>query len=218
MKKGAELPFSDQARRRNEARIAAILEHPFNRELAAGTLARESFTFYIAQDSHYLQAFSRALAGVAARAPTAAAREVLLRLASDGVDHERQLHASFGVDGSIPAGPACTAYGDFLLAAAAWSEHAVALGALLPCYSVYAEVAGTIARAATPDNPYSCWIATYDGAAFAKDTDDIVALADEAASGAGGSLRSAMLAAYDRSVAHEWMFCDAAYSCRGWPL
>jgi thiaminase (transcriptional activator TenA) len=40
----------------------AILDLPFNRELAAGALSRERFIFYMVQDAHYLGAFARALA------------------------------------------------------------------------------------------------------------------------------------------------------------
>ena len=49
----------------------AILDLPFNRELAAGTLSRERFIFYMVQDAHYLTHFARALAVTAARAPDA---------------------------------------------------------------------------------------------------------------------------------------------------
>ena len=47
----------------------SILALPFNQELAAGTLARERFVFYMLQDAHYLTYFARALAVTAARAP-----------------------------------------------------------------------------------------------------------------------------------------------------
>ena len=49
----------------------AILALPFNRELAAGTLGRERFLFYMMQDAHYLGAFARALATAAAKADDA---------------------------------------------------------------------------------------------------------------------------------------------------
>ena len=38
----------------------AILDLPFNRELAAGTLSRERFIFYMVQDAHYLGARAKA--------------------------------------------------------------------------------------------------------------------------------------------------------------
>jgi len=40
----------------------AIIQHPFNEELAQGTLPREKFAFYMQQDALYLADFARALA------------------------------------------------------------------------------------------------------------------------------------------------------------
>ena len=44
-----------------------MLDLPFNRELAAGTLSRERFTFYTLQVRQYLTYFARALAVTAAQ-------------------------------------------------------------------------------------------------------------------------------------------------------
>src|SRR3954453_418636 len=41
----------------------AILDLPFNRELAAGTLSRERFVCYMVQDAHSLGAFASARHG-----------------------------------------------------------------------------------------------------------------------------------------------------------
>lgn len=210
--------FVEEARGLNQERIAAIFEHPFNRELAAGTLDRERFAFFIAQDAHYVGAFSRALAVAAARATSITGHRLLIRLAVEGLDDERELHATFGVDTSIPAGPACSAYGDFLLATAACGEHAEALAAFLPCYSVYSETAEVIAAEVGPDNPYARWIETYNGEAFARSTCELEALTNEAAAAASPGLRAAMHQAYRRSVVHEWCFCNAAYTLETWPV
>ncbi len=45
----------------------SIICHPFNVELAQGTLDKERFVFYMEQDAYYLVGFSRALAFIAAR-------------------------------------------------------------------------------------------------------------------------------------------------------
>ncbi len=210
--------FAAAARAENNARVAAILEHAFCTELAAGTLEPGRFSYYIAQDAHYLGAFARALTLASGRAPSGAAQRLLLRLAGEGVDGERALHESFGVDASVPAGPACAAYGDYLIATAATGTFGELLAALLPCYDVYAEIAGAIAENAAPGNRYARWIEAYDGESFAKNVRAMVALVDEAAAVASADERAAMLAAYSRSVIHEWSFFDAAYAMRAWPL
>lgn len=210
--------FVAEARQLNQPRVARILAHPFNRELAAGTLDRRRFTFYIAQDAQYLDAFTRALTIAAGRAPSPLAHRALLELAGEGLDGERELHSMLRVDTSIPAGPACAAYSDFLLATAACGAYAEALAALTPCYSVYSEVAATIAAASAPDNQYARWIATYDAAAFNVSTSKITALTDEAAAAASPALRAAMHHAFSRSIIHEWCFWDDAYHHRAWPI
>ena len=65
------MPFSTDAWAANAGANSAILTMPFNNELAAGTLPRETFKGYIVQDAHYLLGFSRALSLAAAKAPTA---------------------------------------------------------------------------------------------------------------------------------------------------
>ena len=60
--------FSDSAWGAIESIYKSILEHPFNQELAQGTLAKERFQFYMKQDSLYLLDFARALAITASRA------------------------------------------------------------------------------------------------------------------------------------------------------
>src|SRR5262249_60068791 len=48
---------------------AALLDHPFVRGLADGSLSRAAFRFYAVQDALYLRDFARALSIAAARAP-----------------------------------------------------------------------------------------------------------------------------------------------------
>ena len=49
--------------------ITSINEHPFNQELANGSLSIEKFGYYIEQDTLYLRDFSRSLAVIASKAP-----------------------------------------------------------------------------------------------------------------------------------------------------
>src|SRR3954470_8599811 len=65
---GMTLRFTDAMWAEIRPIYDAILGLPFNRELAAGTLSRERFAFYMVQDAHYLGAFARALATAAAKA------------------------------------------------------------------------------------------------------------------------------------------------------
>ena len=68
------MTFTSQLWKDIEPIYGAIIDHPYNRELAAGTLPPETFHHYLKQDALYLLDFSRALAIVSARARTAATR------------------------------------------------------------------------------------------------------------------------------------------------
>src|SRR5690606_12996815 len=66
---GAGRTFTDEAWERAAAIRAAVDELPFLRELEAGTLPREVFTGYLAQDALYLAEYGRSLAACAVQAP-----------------------------------------------------------------------------------------------------------------------------------------------------
>src|SRR4030081_3966116 len=66
---GGMMRFSDEAWQQNAALREAIHRLPFNTELAAGTLSRERFRFYIVQDAIYLGQYARVLTVGAAKAP-----------------------------------------------------------------------------------------------------------------------------------------------------
>src|SRR3954454_25311541 len=70
----------------------AILELPFNRELAAGTLSRERFAFYMVQAAHYLGAFARALATDAAKATSPQTQPKLAKSANGAIVDMLSLH------------------------------------------------------------------------------------------------------------------------------
>ena len=147
---------------------------PFNTELAAGVLDRARFTHYITQDAHYLIGFGRALALAAAKAPQPDRIVQFAKAAEVAIVVERALHGSFfaqfGITPQIfaetPLSPACHHYVSYLLATAYAEPYEVVLGALLPCFWIYAEVGRDIHARAAPSNPYQAWIDTYAGEEF----------------------------------------------------
>src|SRR6185312_8307042 len=135
---------------------AAIHRLPFNVELAAGTLARERFRFYIQQDAIYLGQFARVLAIAAAKAPNTAtlqnfAQSALVAITVEQALHERYLK-EFGVDPAdtarAEAAPDCFAYTSFLTAVAYNEPWEVLVAALLPCFRIYWDVGCAIASTA----------------------------------------------------------------------
>ena len=116
-----------------------ILALPFVKELAAGTLSRERFQFYIGQDSMYIDNYSRVLAHVGSRMPRKEWMEDFLRFASDGIAVEKALHEFYltGHDtGSLRPSPTCLLYNSYE-AAKAMAPVEVEAASILPCFWVY---------------------------------------------------------------------------------
>ena len=92
------------------------------------------------------------------------------------------------------------------------------LGALLPCFWIYAEVGRDIHSRAAAANPYQAWIDTYAGEEFHNAVRAMIAATDEAAEAASSSLRTRMHAAFARATQLEWMFWDSAFRLESWPI
>lgn len=216
--------FCQAAWQHTEELQGAIAGHPFNRALAAGTLSRQQFVFYLVQDSRYLVAFSRALALAATRAPSQESSVFLLEGAHNALMVERSLHADYlesvsaSADG-IGTSPSCLAYASYLEATAANRLYPVVMAALLPCYWIYQRVGTVISEECRdqPGHPYRTWIDTYADEDFARSVDTMIALVDRAALAADAEVRSEMLGAFTRASEYEWLFWESAWRLEEWP-
>jgi thiaminase/transcriptional activator TenA len=218
--------FSQAAWDRTAPLREAIHALPFNRELAAGTLSRETFRGYIVQDALYLAHYSRALALAAARADAAEAFRTFGACALEAVAVEQALHESYlkefglGADAlaSLEPSPDCLGYTSYLMAAAYHEPWDVLVAALLPCFWLYWDVGNAITRTAAPDNPYRAWIDTYSDEAFGTAVQAVITITDGAAERTTEINRQRMMTAFIRSSQWEWLFWDGAYRRRGWPV
>src|SRR5712672_2063489 len=196
-------PFSREAWDQNAQVYDIIRAMPFNAALAAGTLSEDRFKHYITQDAHYLIGFGRALTLAAAKAPDADRIVQFAKSAEGAIVVERALHGSFfqqyGITPEVftrtPLSPACHHYVSYLLATAYGEPYEVLLGALLPCFWIYAEVGRDIHARARAANPYQAWIDTYAGEEFHAAVRAVIAATDEAAEPASPSLCARMHAA-----------------------
>lgn len=199
----------------------AIIDHPFNRELAQGTLALEKFKFYIKQDALYLVDFSRALAIVGSKALLPERILDFLEFAKDGLVVERALHEEyfrrFDVTLDVDQAPGCFAYTNYLIATASHRSFEEAVGALLPCFWIYREVGMHIVGQSVPGNPYQLWIDTYAGEEFGAAVRRAIEITDEVAATATEEMRQRMTEAFVLSSRLEWVFWDSAYRLEPWP-
>jgi thiaminase/transcriptional activator TenA len=205
---------------------AQIVAHPFLAGLSAGTLPREAFAYFVAQDSHYLKVYARALALTAARATDPAAAQMFAAHAANAVAVEQDLHTrlltELGLSGddvaSTPVGPTTLAYTSYLLAVCATGSYAEAVAAVLPCYWVYREVGRTLLARSSPDPAYATWIATYASPEFDAVVEAVVATADALGPATGPVERARCREHFATTTRYEWMFWDAAWTGLGWPV
>jgi thiaminase/transcriptional activator TenA len=220
--KGGTMTFTQELWQSTEHVYGKILAHPFNTELAAGTLSADRFTYYAQQDELYIKAYGRSLAQIAVKAPDSEVRNDLLSYAKEGVLIEQALHDHFFKEfGVTPAGkqePTCFSYTHFLLSVTSLQPFEIGIAALLPCFWIYQRVGHHIAQTAVKDNPYQRWIDTYSDDAYDKVVDRMVAITDSVAEKASSSVKSGMSEAFLDSTRLEWMFWDAAYRLEKWPV
>jgi thiaminase/transcriptional activator TenA len=213
-----------RAREENAALRQAILALPFNRELAGGILRRDRFQHYLIQDGLYLTDYARALALLAAKAPDAKMIAQFAENAAGAVHFEQAMQQTylvqFGIDAvtaqAAERSPTCLGYTSFLLAEAATGSYETLLAAVLPCFSIYAEVGLAIAADSVSDNPYQAWIDTYASDEFQGAVHAAESAAETAFAHAGPETQARMRALFRRSVEFEWMFWDAAYRLESW--
>lgn len=225
--------FCEWAWSRTEKLQAAMIELPFNRELAAGTLSRQRFQFYLVQDSRYLVGFARALAVAAARADSPADVAFFAESAGQAIVVERSLHNGFfdrfgmseADQAAIDTSPTCLAYTSFLLATAQRGDYPELVAALLPCFWVYHHVGNQIVAiqsAGSGDgsgvpNPYQTWIDTYADEEFGEAVQACRAAVDRAATTASESAQTRMFTAFRTATEYEWLFWHTAYQLESWP-
>jgi thiaminase/transcriptional activator TenA len=206
----------------------AELAHPFVRGIGDGTLDREKFEYYIAQDYVFLVEFVRVLALAAAKATDLEAMERFTTLQHSTLVTEMALHRGyceqFGISAaqleSTEPSPTTHAYTRHLLAVAATGTAAEIEAALLPCQWGYAEIGAALAEAGEPAEAplYAEWIRMYASPEYQSLAAEMCALLDRLAERAGADERARMRQHFITSSRYEWMFWDAAYRLEQWPV
>ncbi len=214
------MSFSKSAWGAIESIYESILEHPFNQELANGTLAKEKFQFYMKQDSLYLVDFARALALASSRATNPDDLVLLLDFSKGAIIAERGLHEFYfdfyGIKLDVKKAPGCFAYTNFLISTATHGSYEESLAALLPCFWIYQEVGLHIHKNSAAENPYQKWIDMYSGEEFQEVVKNAIDLTDRVAKDANKNQLQKMEEAFITSTRLEWMFWDSAYRMENW--
>ena len=138
----------------------AILDHPYLKQLAAGTLPRAAFREYVKQDWLYLQEFLRASTVIASRCPDPELMKVLLQRVQWLITMEHHFHHKHAAELELDferlnweMNEANYAYTRHMLWAAHTGSTLEALGAMMPCPCVYIHVGASPDRRPAPGRP-----------------------------------------------------------------
>jgi|SRR5690606_22479641 len=215
------MKWSEQVWQTIDPIYQTIIEMPFVKELANGSLPLDKFQFYMAQDSMYLEQFGRSLALIGARAPDIHDALRFIRFAEDAIVVENALHESYfkeyGITSKGVMQPCCHHYTHFLKSTAALDSVEIGMAATLPCFWIYKNVGDHIYNSQrTSNNPYQNWIETYAGEEFGFAVEKAIDCCDRAAEGTTENLRMRMTEAFICASRLEYSFWDAVYTLRTW--
>jgi len=227
---GTQASICDEMRTACAGIWDGLHNHPFLRELAAGTLALEKFRFFLEQDNFYLEEYARCLAMGAAKSRDETAlryftvdlnqvldqelpsnRELLARVTEMGAaDH----------GGALTMAPATVAYTSYMQALALRGGPMEIMAALLPCAWTYVEIAQRLATEAPSSHEvYSDWIAYFTlpanvemVAAMRRDFDRLAV-----EEGLGAARREELGRIFATSSRLERGFWQMAFTLEQWP-
>lgn len=195
--------FSQRAWRSIEPLYQDIQNHPFNVQLARGTLAPEIFARYSEQDAHYLPVYYDIIRCIAAGLAYPRAREMVRQFAKDCLDErDPNAHTELIL-------PSTAKYIAFLKHIMETESVPVMIAAVLPCFRFYKELACYMQRAFHHvHNPYSPWIKRYSREEFCDTVKFMCALADEHVC---SQTEGQALGAYVKGAQAELGFYDGVY-------
>ena len=162
--------------------------HAFVEGLRDGTLPREAYLRYLAQDYLFLVHFSRAWALGVVKSETVEEMRACAATVAALIGEEMRLHVeTCAAEGLSEAdlmaaeeAPANLAYTRYVLDAGHSGDLMDLLAALAPCVLGYGEIGARLAREAG-ETPYADWIATYGGEGYQGTCREVGALIDAAA-------------------------------------
>ncbi|WP_165164588.1 bifunctional hydroxymethylpyrimidine kinase/phosphomethylpyrimidine kinase [Corynebacterium qintianiae] len=192
-----------------------ILDLSFVRDLREGTLARDQFEFYLAQDAHYLNDYARALASLSAKAQTTEEQIWWASAAREALVAEQEMHRTWfrgrGITFSdARMSPVTMGYVNFLKAHATLEDYPIGVAAVLPCFWLYAEVGLHLAEHNSPGHVYKAWLDTYSGDDFVTEAREAIERAEEALAAATDDQRRKAADAFMHACYYERDFFDQA--------
>ncbi len=206
------MKLSEQAWQKSVSVINAATSHPFNQEMARGTLAHNRFSYYIEQDSLWLHDFGRCNSIIAAKIKSEYA-PIFLQHANNCFAAGKGIFAKNpGVIKTGLIAPTTISFTSYLVSICATEPVELAVAALLPCFWAYREVGLSISKNSVNNNTYTNWIKNYSSESFSGSVDVVIKIFDELGENTTNEIREKMLDVFYKSTCLEWHFWNDAYN------
>lgn len=211
-----------QTREKTEYIFEAITTHNFVTELMKAKLNKDTFGFYVNQDSLYLSEYKKALVTVGTKCHRAEDTQFFYESATGIIEVEDALHKIFLEEKykSPTPSPTCELYNSYLARIVHNESVEVGAAAVLPCFTIYKEVGDFILKHQInkESNPYQAWIDTYVSEEFANAVEQAINIVNNYAQTASPQTLEKMQEVFIKTSKLEWMFWDSAYRQEQWPI
>jgi len=212
----------EKTRAKTEHIFQSITSHDFVIELMQANLDKDTFGFYVNQDSLYLSEYKKALVAVGSKCHHHEDTQFFYEAATGIIQVEDALHKEFleqKYKNPEPS-PTCELYNSYLARIVNNESVEVGAAAVLPCFTIYKEVGDFILK--TQDNkgsnPYQAWIDTYASDEFAEAVKQAIKIVDTYALTASPQSLAKMEEVFIKTSQLEWMFWDSAYKQEEWKI
>ena len=212
----------EQARAKTEDIFQSIISHDFVTELTQATLDKDTFGFYVNQDSLYLSEYKKALVTVGSKSHRPENTQFFYESATGIIQVEDALHKQFlEKKYSRPEpSPTCELYNSYLSRVVNNESVEVGAAAVLPCFTIYKEVGDFILKTQTnkDSNPYQAWIDTYASEEFELAVKQAIDIVNTYALTASPASLVKMQEVFIKTSKLEWMFWDSAHKQEAWNI
>ncbi|MDA7816735.1 thiaminase II [Sulfurimonas sp.] len=210
----------EQTRAKTEQIFQSIIKHDFVKELTGATLDKDTFGFYVNQDSLYLSEYKKSLVAVGSKCHRHKDTQFFYESATGIIQVEDELHKKFLEKKYInpEPSPTCELYNSYLARIVNNESVEVGAAAVLPCFTIYKEVGDFILanQKNSDSNPYQSWIETYASDEFALAVKQAIDIVDTYALTASPASLAKMEEVFIKTSKLEWMFWDSAYKQEAW--
>jgi thiaminase/transcriptional activator TenA len=215
------MTFSEQLMSAVEPQWRAMLEHPFLRQTADGTLPAGRFEMWLRQDYLFVREDIGFIGGLLAQSPIHLRRMLAEFIAAlhQEMDLFESMAKELGVNlERIEAAPICHAYNMFLLATVHTRSFAESFTVLYGSEKAYYDSWTQVKKLQTQKSPYQRFIDHWSSDAFAAWVNQLAQALDSLASGCGTDELKRMEDLLRLTARYEYLFWDMALTGAGWPV